>query len=346
MPNPFARIVPGLLLAAALLFPDAAAVPVGAAASCQIDGVERIVAVGDVHGAYDRFVGILRAAGLVDGRQRWTGSRTHLVQLGDIVDRGPDSRKVLDLLRRLEREASSAGGAVHVLLGNHEVMRMLGDLRYVNAREYQAFVTRDSEAIRQRFVDSVKSADADELLGSTPLGSIEMRVAFGPAGEYGQWLRTLDAVARIDGLLFVHGGISPAVSNLGCDEINATVRRELTTDFAQTAGAPLASLAAREDGPLWYRGLAEQPDEFGPQVDEVIAKQGVRAIVIGHTVSPTGRIRARFGGKVVQVDTGMQPAYVTNGRASALEIKAGQVTAIYEDRRDPLAVPIARPVNK
>src|SRR6516164_1822250 len=87
-----------LVLAASRRVPHIAA----ATQPCQIDGVERIVAVGDVHGAYDRFVAILRSAEIIDERLQWTAGKTHLVQLGDVVDRGPDSRKALDLLRRLE----------------------------------------------------------------------------------------------------------------------------------------------------------------------------------------------------------------------------------------------------
>ena len=309
------------------------------AASCGIDGVERIVAIGDAHGAYDRYVGILRTAGLIDDRQRWSGGRAHLVQVGDLLDRGADSRKILDLLRRLERDASSKKGAVHVLLGNHEVMRMIGDLRYVSAGEYQAFVTRDSEDLRQRVVESAKAADPEAPPLDLPLGSVELQIAFSPRGDYGRWFRTLDAVAKINGVLFLHGGISPAVAATPCDEINATIRRELT---ASPSPAPQEMLATREDGPLWYRGLAQEPDEFAPQVDAILAAQGARAIVVGHTVSPTGRIRVRFGGKVFQIDTGMNPDYVRGGRASALEIAAGRFTAIYEDRREPLDVSIAR----
>jgi len=308
--------------------------PLPAASPCEWNGIDRIVAVGDVHGAYDRFVEILKTAGVIDSRQRWSGGRVHLVQLGDVLDRGADSRKALDLLRRLEREAASAGGAVHALLGNHEVARMLGDLRFVHPGEYQAFVTDNSEEMRKRF------------LTTTPLGQTEMILAFGAKGEYGHWLRTHDAVARINGILFLHGGISPAVASTSCDDINATVRRELTTDFDQTQKAPLGTLAVREDGPIFYRGLAEQPDEFGTQVDDILAKQGVRAIVIGHTVSATGRIRPRFGGKVIQLDTGMQPAYAPGGRASALEIRGNEFTAIYQDRRDALTIVSAQPVNK
>jgi len=306
------------------------------AASCGIDGVERIVAIGDAHGAYDRYVGILKTAGLIDNRQRWSGGQTHLVQVGDLLDRGADSRKILDLLRRLEREAASKKGAVHVLLGNHEVMRMLGDLRYVSAGEYQAFVTRDSEELRQRVVESAKAADPQAPPLELPLGSVELQIAFGPRGDYGRWFRTLDVVARINGVVFLHGGISPAVAATSCDEINETVRRELT---ARPSPPPQEMLSTREDGPLWYRGLAQEPDEFAPSVDSILSAQQARAIVVGHTITPTGRIRVRFGGKVIQIDTGMNPDYVQGGRASALEIQGGRFTAIYEDRRDVLDVP-------
>jgi len=326
------RVVAVLLLALA-------ATVARAASSCEWEAVEHVVAVGDVHGAYDRYVEILTVAGVIDANGRWAGGSTHFVQLGDVVDRGPDSRKALDFLRRLEREAQSAGGRVHVLLGNHEVARMLGDLRLTALAEYEAFAASGSEALRERFLLTLKPAERDEALKQTPLGQIEMRQAFGRDGEYGKWLRQLPVTIKINGIVFVHGGISPAVAPLGCSAINDQVRRELTSDLDKTRTAPLASLAARVDGPLWYRGLAQEPDAFAPQVTEILSKMGARAIVIGHTVSTTGRIGTRFDGRVVQIDTGMQPAYVPNGRASALEIRRGEATAIYVDRREPVAIP-------
>ena len=210
-PGPSAAAVAiGLMLAGGARRPDAADPP------CRFSGIDRVVAVGDVHGAYDRFVGILQTAGLVDARLRWTGGSAHLVQLGDVVDRGPDSARVLDLLQRLQKEAPRQGGAVHPLLGNHEVMRMLGDLRYVSAGEYNAFVTLKSEALRQKFVRSGE-AGPGQSLETIPLGFVELRLAFGRGGVYGAWLRTLQAVVDIDGVLFLHGGISPIVADLPCE---------------------------------------------------------------------------------------------------------------------------------
>jgi Calcineurin-like phosphoesterase len=306
-----------------------------AGSTCEFTSIDRVVAVGDVHGAYDRYVEILRTASLIDDKLKWSGGRSHLVQIGDVVDRGPDSLKALDLLERLQKEAPRAGGAVHVLLGNHEVMRMLGDLRYTTPGEYQAFVTAKSAEVVASYIERAKAAN-EPVAPPPPLGSIEMRVAFGREGHYGKWLRSLDAVVHINGVVFVHGGISPAVAPMSCDLINQTVRTSLTTGLDQTRRDPLAQLPTRVDGPLWYRGLAEEPDSFAPMVDDILAQQKAQAIVVGHTVVPGGRVRPRFGGKVVQIDTGMQPAYVPDGRASALEIQNGTMTAIYTDRRDVL----------
>jgi Calcineurin-like phosphoesterase len=344
-----ARLVAVGALTAGLLVQPRSLSLQGAEPACEFDRVERVVAVGDVHGAYDAFVGILRTAGLIDERQRWVGGKAHLVQTGDVVDRGPDSRKALDLLEKLQGDARKAGGAVHPLIGNHEAMRLLGDMRYVSPGEYGAFATGRSEQIRDDFIQSQDRAKREELLKQYPLGMLEMRVAFGRNGHYGELIRKLNVVVKINGIVFLHGGISPAVATMSCDAINTTVRRELATDIDKVRAEPLASLGAREDGPLWYRGLALEPDTFEPQVDDILAKQRARAIVVGHTVLQDGRIRARFGGKVIQIDTGMQTQYVVTGRASALEVKDGAFTAIYPDRRDVLAnvpedTPAAAPV--
>src|SRR6266516_727188 len=273
-----------------------------AAPSYEWNGIERVVAVGDVHGAYDRYVEILKTAGIIDAGNHWAGGRTHFVQLGDVVDRGDDSRKALDILRRLEREAQAAGGYAHMLLGNHEVARMLGDLRLTTAGEYAAFTNPDSPSTREKYVKALNMPSGttrDDALHQTPLGLIEMRQAFGREGEYGRWLRQLPVVIKIDGFAFVHGGISPAVAPLGCAAINEQVRRELTADLDKTRANPLASLAARPDGPLWYRGLAQEPATFAPQVTDVLGRLGARALVIGHTVVDSGRIRTRYDGHVI-----------------------------------------------
>jgi len=353
------RLRQGLRLAPALLaLAYAGALPrPAAAASCRIAGVPRVVAVGDVHGAYERFLGILRSAGIVDDQGTWTGGSAHLVQLGDVLDRGRDTRRALDLLMRLEQQAAKAGGRVHALLGNHEVMNLVGDLRYVNPEEYRDYVTSDSDANRERFFRSVvararavarrQGANLDEaafradFLARTPPGLVERTQAFSAEGVYGRWLRDHPAVVVIDGVVFVHGGLTAEVAALGCEAINAAVHRELTSDLPGTLRSPSQTLVAGESGPLWFRGLASG-DEAAllPVVEKVLSSMRARAVVVGHTVDASGRIEERFGGRVVTIDTGMTDVY--GAHAAALEItRDGTLTAIYPTSRQPLLPPAA-----
>jgi hypothetical protein len=324
--------------------------------ACNLTTTDRIVAVGDIHGAYEQFVKILQAARVIDNRQRWSGGGAVLVQTGDIVDRGNDSKRALDLLRRLEGEAQRAGGRVLALIGNHEVMGMLGDLRYVSAGEYETFRTPESEELRERVSSAVlaraesaarsaneafdRDAFRDRFRSETPLGSIERQLAFGPEGQYGRLLRARETVVKINGVLFLHGGISPAVAALGCEGINDTVRSEMK-EMPTADGTRLSTfLSTREDGPLWYRGLAvENEADLAGELTTMLERLQARAIVIGHTVAANGRIATRFGGRVVQIDTGMLGGtFYPGGRASALEILDGRFVAIYEDSREQLPI--------
>jgi hypothetical protein len=175
---------------------------------CQFANIDRIVAVGAVHGAYDRFVEILRASDILDARLRWVGGRTHLVQLGDIVDRGPDSAKALDLLERLAKDAARAGGAVHLLLGNHEVMRMLGDLRYTTPSEYAAFASSQSKEVRDASLERAKAAN-EPAGAAAAAGFVELR-RVRPEWPIRQAAAIADASRQDQRHVFVHGGISPA----------------------------------------------------------------------------------------------------------------------------------------
>jgi hypothetical protein len=324
-----------LLAASLALFCAPPVVPARIAARatpCEFDKVERIVAVGDVHGAYDRLLEILRAAEVIDDRSQWAGGRTHLVQIGDVLDRGANSRQALEFLRRLGRDAERAGGRVHQLIGNHEVMRLMGQFQYVVPGEYDAFTTSASVGTRKLVLEKLPPEERAKVEEETPLGMIEMIRAFGPTADLGSYVRTLNAVERINGIVFLHGGISSSVAAMSCTEINDTIRREIGPDLEKTKAALTQSLSTREDGPLWYRGLANDPETTAPEVAKMLEAQRARAIVVGHSAYP-GPIRVRFDKTVFLIDTGMQPSYVPTGRASALEIKGDVFTAIYRDSK-------------
>ena len=110
---------------------------------------ERIVAIADVHGDFDALVAILQKAGLIDETRHWSGGSSTLVQTGELLDRGPKSRAVMDLMMALQKEAPRRKGSVRIALGNHEVMNIMGDLRYVVPEDYAAFADVRSEQRRK-----------------------------------------------------------------------------------------------------------------------------------------------------------------------------------------------------
>jgi Calcineurin-like phosphoesterase len=203
-----------------------------------------LIAIGDVHGAFDNFVAILQHVGLIDNQNHWIGGKTTLVQVGDLIDRGPKPREAMDLLMALEKEAAKDGGRVEALLGNHEVMNMMGDLRYVTPENYASFADDKSEERRRSaFKDYLKwrenhsalLAEVSQPLELTeaewmarhPAGLIEHWEAFSPKGVYGKWLRGHAALAEVNGVVFLHGGISPSVAGMKLDAINSRIRDEI-----------------------------------------------------------------------------------------------------------------------
>jgi hypothetical protein len=206
---------------------------------------ERIVAIGDIHGAYDALVSILQRAGLVDEDLHWIGGGTTLVQTGDIFDRGVEVRKVLDLMMRLEQEAAAAGGEVVVLLGNHEGMNLTGFFRDVNPEVYATFVDKKSEKRRKAAyrnfkrwwtvraeragveVPPITDEITEQWMTAVPPGWLEYKKALGPKGIYGKWLHKRPVAVVIDGTLFIHGGIGPDLAGFSVEEINSKVASEL-----------------------------------------------------------------------------------------------------------------------
>jgi hypothetical protein len=242
-----------------------------------------VVAIGDVHGDFDDFVAILQKVGLIDAQHHWTGGKTTLVQVGDLLDRGPKPRDVMEVLIALEKEAPQAGGRVVGLLGNHEMMNIMGDLRYVTPVNFASFADSKSEerqkAAYQAYVKWRSSHMAlfaeltqpmelteGEWMARHPAGYVEQRDAFTPNGVYGKWLREHSALADIGGVIFLHGGISPNVAKMKLDGINTRIRDEIkqfdsAKQFLQEAdiilpffnleeirGAVLAEISAEKKG--------------------------------------------------------------------------------------------------
>jgi hypothetical protein len=316
---------------------------------------ERVVAIGDVHGSADHFVAILTRAGLIDAQRKWSGGKTTFVQTGDTTDRGAGVREIFDLLMALEKQAAAAGGKVQVVLGNHEVMNLVNDLRDVSPEAIASFGGEDG-----------------------------YRKALSKDGEYGKWLRRKPILAKVDDGVFMHAGIDLDFSKESLDDLNRRAQREIaewdagvrwmldkklideTARFAAIVTAArgeierLNALAAAKDktlpadapktaamllplanipssslfnpqGPLWFRGFATWADAEGAAKMEALLKHHrVKRFVTGHTVQRDGRITPRFNEALFLIDTGMLGGkFWPAGRPSALEIVGERVNPLY-----------------
>lgn len=318
---------------------------------------QRIVAIGDLHGDRAAWLAIARGAGIIDSKGKWTGGNTILVQLGDVADRGADTRQIIEHLIRLQKEAPRRGGKVIALVGNHEAMNMTGDLRYVHPGEFAAFATGNSKQVRERVystnrpaIDAAYRASNPQLspeaiktlwFKATPLGKIEHQIAWKPTGEIGRWVVSNPAVAKIGDTLFVHGGISAAYATVPIAEINRRVAEALKAQDERPE-----AIINDPRGPLWYRGLITRepldettaqpaaitaaPLTIDQEIGVVLNAYGVKRIVVGHTPALRGIIPAADG-KLWRADSGNSRAY--GGIPSYLEINGDRV----------VAHPVARP---
>jgi hypothetical protein len=213
--------------------------------------VDRVVAISDPHGAYDAMVRTLQNAAVIDDEQNWSGGATHLVITGDLLDRGADSRKVMDLVMQLEAQAAESGGMVHLTLGNHEVMNLVGDLRYVARGEYAAFAAEESAEERERWLhifiaerqsqaNMLQTAPDENQLRQEfdegrPPGFFAHRKAFSSSGKYGKWLLEKPLMVVVNDTAYVHGGLSPLVAELGLAGLNAALKMQVT-DYVRQLG--------------------------------------------------------------------------------------------------------------
>lgn len=219
-------------------------VALAASPLAQTGARSRIVAIGDVHGAYDNLVEILKRADLIDDTRRWTGGNATLVQLGDFTDRGPGVRRVMDLFIALEAQSRNAGGRVITLLGNHEVMNLLGETRDVSPATFASFADAESDARREAAYKAyVKLASTraavlptppavyrqsrEAWMAAHPPGFVEYREALSPRGEYGRWLRSKPMVTMIRDTIFMHAGVQPGEGPGKLDDLNTRLRDEI-----------------------------------------------------------------------------------------------------------------------
>jgi Calcineurin-like phosphoesterase len=237
--------------------------------------INKMFIVSDIEGNFGAFRKLLQAGSVIDSAFNWIFGDGHLVLTGDFVDRGSQVNEVLWLIYSLEDKAKAAGGHVHYILGNHEIMNMNGDLRYVHPKYIQ------SAGVLQE--------------GFTSL--------YGEQSELGRWLRTKNVMEKIGDVLFIHAGISAAVNrqDLSTKKLNNLVRPFYADSLFDYKNPTLDTLYS-DLGPFWYRGYYKaNPSSETNTVDSTLRLYKVKKIATGHTVI-ADTISVRFGGKVLNTD--------------------------------------------
>ncbi len=262
----------------------------------------RIVAIGDLHGDFEALWQILQTAKLVDDEGRWIGAKTQLVLMGDLNDRGSDTRLIYDLLVRLETEGQKAGGGGHALLGSHEIFLLSDDFRYVGPGEAELFAG-SSKPLTQQAREEV------------------LRQVHSSKSKYADWFRRRKAVVKIGDTVFTHAGIEEWALSYSIDRINAETARWVNMALernalpeAQRPRLPSSWVTSLE-GPFWTRELANRSlDE--DILDGALGKWGAKTLVIGHSNVP--QVSQSYDNKVVLTDTnissvmGGTPTYAEN----------------------------------
>ena len=242
------------------------------------EGVDTLVAISDVEGNYEELISWLKGNNIISDDFRWSFGNNHLVLNGDMMDRGDEVFQVLWLIYKLEAEAEMQGGRVHFVLGNHEQLNIQGfydkeNLKYVHPRYFK---------------------------DATFLG-IDYSKWLSNQTELGRWIRTKNAFIQINDKLFVHGGISPKLlkSELTIQEINDINRSAMNVAYLQYNQTQ--SLIALGNGPLWYRGLADEK-LTAAQVVEILDHYNSKRIIIGHTIVQMNAIESLYNGSVIPID--------------------------------------------
>lgn len=260
------------------------------------DAPEKLLILSDIEGEFGAFRALLIANKVIDEKYNWTFGKGHLVIAGDLFDRGSTVVEYLWLLYKLEQEAPLKGGFVHVILGNHDIMNLSGDFRYVQPRytEHAALMKREYHDL------------------------------YNESTELGRWLRTKNIIEKIGDLLVMHGGISPEVNvrAMPIADINARCRPFYATPHTEVPDS--MQLFMGRSGVFWYRGYFAEPLATTEQVDSTLHLYGVKKIVVGHTIVDK-KISTRYDGKVIAVDVNQH-----DGDHQALLIERGKYYRVDE----------------
>eukprot|EP00293_Proteomonas_sulcata_P008995 CAMPEP_0184306470 /NCGR_PEP_ID=MMETSP1049-20130417/15461_1 /TAXON_ID=77928 /ORGANISM="Proteomonas sulcata, Strain CCMP704" /LENGTH=501 /DNA_ID=CAMNT_0026618741 /DNA_START=277 /DNA_END=1782 /DNA_ORIENTATION=+ len=295
---------------------------------------ERIVAVGDVHGDVKALLGCMKIANLIDDDENWIGGTTHFVQVGDILDRGDHEKSCLDVLAQVKDQAVAAGGDVHVLLGNHEIMNVDLDFRYVTPGAWSGWDTRPKTGTLL-----VNMAENLATLGF-PVYMKPRVLAFRPGGAASKELSKMKVAIQIGDTVLVHAGLRKKHLAYGLERINKEAAAWLE-GAPRFRGYPKPGLLDEVDSPVWARlySVPQPKESTQGELEAVLGQLNARRMVVGHTPQLRGinAVVSDNGYEVWRTDTGMSQGMMS-GPLECLEILGdGRVHILTKDGVVPAA---------
>jgi len=263
----------------------------------------KLLALSDLEGNLEHLLQFLQSNNVIDGEYNWSWGNGHVLFNGDSVDRGDQVTELLWFIRKLQQQANNAGGQVHFVLGNHDVMIMANDLRYTHPK-YKLTVQKTGIPYHQ---------------------------LFGETSILGNWLRSQNSIVQVGPYLFVHAGYSPEldVLKLSLSDINSKIRKNLGPPAWPNKDDLSTSLAWHKKGPLWYRGYFDKHStKYGPkpsneQLQSILTRHNAKAIIVGHTV--TGNVGYLDGNKKL---IGIDVHWDTLGEGQGLLIEGENISRV------------------
>jgi hypothetical protein len=249
----------------------------------EFSGDYPVAALSDFHGKYDLMIELLTNNKIIDVDKNWAFGNGHFVITGDIFDRGDKVTEILWFLYDLEQQAKKAGGDIHLTLGNHEVMVLNGDLRYLHPK----------------YVETAKKLDK-------PFEKL-----FAQDSIIGNWLRSKPVLVKINNMLFAHGGFHPSLAKeqRSLVEINSVFKNSLIKSELTEPRAGWANFLHTTNGPIWYRGYfaTERGRDNGAtstEIDLLLKHFDVKHLIVGHTSQK--QIETRYQGRVIAIDSSIK----------------------------------------
>jgi len=266
--------------------------------------VDKLFVLSDIEGNFTAFKKLLQGNGVIDSNYNWSFGKGHLVLVGDFFDRGEMVTEVLWLIYSLEEKAKAAGGYVHYILGNHEIMNLSGDLRYVRPK----------------------------YLNNATILNEKYESMFNENTELGRWLRTKNVVEKINNIVFTHGGISADMNRMELDiaEINK-MARPFYADSTYKYPNSQTEIIYSDLGPFWYRGYYTGTEKItSSQIDSSLSLFNIRHIVTGHTIV-ADTISVWYGGRILNTDV-----HHAEGKSEALFIEDNKYYRVNADGKKVL----------